>query len=74
MIAAEGTQTKQIALSGNATGTSKVTDTFFEQISNVQGVTLTTPTLINSFNVSEPVTLRPIGASLGLLRRRLQKI
>lgn len=74
LIAAGGTQTKQMSLNGNNTGTIKVTDTFIEQISNLPLIVLTTSTLINSFDAPEPVTLGLIGAGLaclGLLRRRL---
>ena len=76
MIATSGTKGQYMALNSNASGTIKVTDSFFEQISNVSGVTLTTPTLINSFDAPEPVTFGLIGAGLAglaLLRRRVRK-
>ena len=76
LIATSGSQTQNINLTANSSGTIAITDNLVLQISNAQNTTLTATTLANGFDPTpEPMTLSLMGiglAGMALVRRRLQ--
>lgn len=77
LIATSGSQTKNIDLSPNNTGTIAITDNLYLQIGNTQNTMLTATSLVNGFDPTpEPMTLSLMGIGLvgmALVRRRLKK-
>ena len=76
LTATSGSQTQNINLTPNISGTIAITDNLVLQISNTQNTTLTAATLANGFDPTpEPMTLSLMGiglAGMALVRRRLQ--